>query len=92
MANEIVIKTTYGPAKLTLPYAKKIATCGINMRKELQIRVYTHKNERAGYVCYYNLITHKKRFSRIEIAFISEESRRKYGSRCVHETLPILHI
>jgi len=88
--SKIEIETTKGTAKPHLPYAKKIITCGINMLSELQIQVYTDENERAGYACYYNLKTHKARYARIQVIYVSEETRRKYGRGVGYETLPIL--
>lgn len=69
---------------------KKVVSCGINYCNELQIQAFTSDNERSGYLIYLNLKTGKKRLSRIQVSYISEESIKRYGRKCVKEILPII--
>jgi len=70
---------------------KKVVYCGINFCNELQIQAFTSTNEKSGYIIYLNIKTGKKRLERIQVSYISEESSKKYGRKCVTEYLPIIN-
>lgn len=84
-------KTTIGNATYQVSeIVKKIVYCGINFCNELQLQAFTSEDESSGYTIYLNLKTGKKRLARIQVSYISEESIKKYGRKCVREFLPII--
>ena len=83
--------TTLGKATFDVSdKATKIIWCGINYRNELQAQVFTSLDEQSGYIVYYNLKTQAKRLERIKVNYIDAKSAKRYGRKCVSETLPIL--
>lgn len=86
----ITINTTLGDANFQVSdKATKIVSCGIFFNV-LRCQVFTSLNERSGYIVEYHLLTHKKSLKRIKVSYISAESQRKYGKKCVSEMLPII--
>jgi hypothetical protein len=69
---------------------KKIVYCGINYLNELQIQAFTNEDESSGYIIYLNIKTGRKKLARIQVSYISEESIKRYGRKCVREFLPII--
>ena len=70
---------------------KKVVYYGINFLDELQIKAFTSTDEKSGYIIYLNIKTGQKRLERIQVSYISEESAKKYGRKCVTEYLPIIN-
>jgi len=86
---KIEINTTLGTANFEVSNkAIKVVSCGISFNM-LRCQVFTSDNERSGYIVEYHLLTHKKSLKRIEISYISSESQKKYGKKCISEILPI---
>ena len=85
----VTLSTTLGDANFKVSdKATKIVSCGISFNI-LRCQVFTSEDERSGYIVEYHLLTHKKTLKRIKVSYISSESIKKYGRKCVSEILPI---
>jgi hypothetical protein len=83
--------TTLGNVATELFNAVKVYTCGINVCKELQIQVFTNQQETAGYIVYLHIPTGRKTYKRIQVSYIDQSSRLKYGrGNVAREMLPII--
>lgn len=83
--------TTLGNVTAELFNAVKVYTCGINVSKELQVQVFTNEAETAGYIVYIHIPTGKKAFKRIQLSYVDQSSRLKYGrGNVAREMLPII--
>ena len=91
MRTQHQFNTTIGNVTAELFNAEKVYLCGINFANELQVQVFTNQQETAGYIAYLHIPTGRKTLKRIEISYIDQNSRRKYGRKNVaRETLPII--
>jgi len=87
----ITIETTIGNA--TFPVIKetiKVVSCGITWGGVLQVRIWTSEDQTSGYITEYNLKTGVRKLKRIKVSYISAESVKKYGRKCISEILPII--
>lgn len=91
MKTQHEFRTTIGDVNTELFNAVKVYSCGINICKELQVQVFTNETETAGYIVYIHIPTGKKTFKRIQVSYIDESSRLKYGrGNVAREMLPII--
>jgi hypothetical protein len=87
-----ILNTTLGNIELkSISRTVKTVIGGLWPSGNIDVVFYTSENEGSGIVATYNAVRNELvGYRRINVSFISEESRRKYGRRNVdREILPI---